>query len=152
MVNKSFSSIYIWVHSTFAATSIAFFLSLLSASAEVQDSLPIELASVFFCASLIINSGLAFVLIWFGEFKEFINRLYPLYPWRRASSVPSVAIISFVLGLVCLLVFYSFWLSVVSVVVTSVVYIKVGSIYNGVIDDARACILANAKINDKETE
>lgn len=130
MNNNDFGSIYIWVHSSLAAFSIGYFLSLLSASSQTQQDLIIVFASVLFCISLITNAGMAFFLVWFGHSEDMINRMYSLYPWHDFKSVPSIAIMSFFSGLMFLLGFYSFWLAVLAIFTSGVIYIVIGNTYH----------------------
>ncbi|NOI75326.1 hypothetical protein F0224_06520 [Vibrio coralliilyticus] len=131
---RSFSSVYIWLHSSFAAISVAFFLSLLSASSQTQVANEIVLSGFFFSISLVLNSGLAFTLVWFEE-SELVNRLYPLFPWQNLKSLPSVAILTFLTGLLCFLSFYSFWFAVAALVAGSIIYIKVGTVHHQLIEE-----------------
>lgn len=135
MINKNFGSIYFWIHSSFSALSIGYFLSLLSASPQTQESLAINFASISFCVSLIINSGMAFFLLWFGDTDDMINRVYSLYPWQNLKSVPTIAIISFLLGLVFLLGFYSYWLVLLAIAVSVIVYIFIGNTWHTLMDE-----------------
>ncbi|MGO2128274.1 MAG: hypothetical protein ACTH4U_06010 [Pseudoalteromonas prydzensis] len=133
MINKDFSSIYFWVHSSLATFSIGYFLALLSSSPETQESAFIGLASFFFCLSLTMNSAMSLFLVWFGDIDDLVNKLYPLYPWHNIKSIPSIAIISFIIGLISLLGFYSFWLLLTSLLSGTVVYYVVGKAYGNLL-------------------
>lgn len=135
MINKDFGSIYFWMHSSFSALSIGYFLSLLSASSQTQEALAISFASICFCISLIVNSGMAIFLLWFGDSEAMINRIYPLYPWHNLKSVPTIAIISFLVGLIFLLGFYSYWLVLLAIAASVIVYIVIYNTLHTLMDE-----------------
>ncbi|WP_104027847.1 hypothetical protein [Vibrio jasicida] len=58
----SFSEFQKWVHTVFAATSMAFFLALFSASSDVVDSTLLLLSSICWSVSLATNSIMSVVI------------------------------------------------------------------------------------------
>jgi hypothetical protein len=109
---------YFWVHTSFSAVSMAFFLGLLGAQQTTIDTLSIEIASVFFCISVISNAGLALFLIMFGRIGMYVNRIYlTIYPWQHLNSLPAISIISFILGIIFLFGYYSYCFSFIAVIV-----------------------------------
>jgi hypothetical protein len=116
MIKKDIHHMYFWAHSSFSAISLAFFLSLLTASTQVIDDFSISIASVLFCISLFSNAMMA----------AFLVRLYALYPWWNIFSVPTLAMTSFLLGLFSLLSFFSLWLTALAVCVVAVQFLVLG--------------------------
>ena len=102
--------IYFWLHTSFSAVSIAFFLSLLSANTATIDTWSIKFASVLFCISVILNSGLSMFLACFGENDIYFHAIYPThYPWYEPKSLPGIAIYIFILGIIFLFGYYSWF-------------------------------------------
>lgn len=127
MIKKDIHHMYFWVHSSFSAISLAFFLSLLTASTQVIDDFSISIASVLFCISLFSNAMMAAFLVWPSSLDETLfNRLYALYPWWNIFSVPTLAMTSFLLGLFSLLSFFSLWLTALAVCVVAVQFLVLG--------------------------
>jgi len=109
MEKFEFRSIYFWVHTSFSAISIAFFLSLLSTQPTTINALSIQCASVLLCISVILNAGLSFFLALFGNIEIYVNRIYhTLYPWNHPGSLPAISIYSFILGMISLFSYYSY--------------------------------------------
>ncbi len=109
MEKFEFRTIYFWVHTSFSAVSVAFFLSLLSAQPTTINALSIKFASVFFCISVILNASLSLFLALFGNIKGYVNRIYyTLYPWNDLGSLPAISIYSFMLGMISLFSYYSY--------------------------------------------
>ncbi|UQA50946.1 hypothetical protein [Vibrio sp. ED002] len=117
MEKFEFRSVYFWLHTSFSAVSIAFFLSLLSAQPATTDTFSIKCASVLFCISVILNAGLSIFLALFGNIKGYVNRIYhTLYPWNELSSLPAIAIYSFILGIIFLFSYYSWFYALTGVI------------------------------------
>ena len=118
MIKKDIHHMYFWAHSSFSAISLAFFLSLLTASTQVIDD---------FSISLFSNAMMAAFLVWPSSLDETLfNRLYALYPWWNIFSVPTLAMTSFLLGLFSLLSFFSLWLTALAVCVVAVQFLVLG--------------------------
>ena len=118
MEKFEFRNIYFWVHTSFSAVSIAFFLSLLSAQQATIDALSIEVASMFFCISAISNAGLSLFLALFGQIDMYVNRIYfTLYPWLDLNSLPAISIYSFIFGIIFLFGYYSYFFAFIAVIV-----------------------------------
>jgi hypothetical protein len=92
MKSSDINYLFLWIHSAFAATSVAFFLALLSSNVETQNSRGILFASIFFTISLITNSLISFVLVWF---KETNGVLATIFKQPKAYLLIKTAIISF---------------------------------------------------------
>lgn len=150
MADNDFRSIYFWIHSSFAALSVGYFLSLLSASPHAQEALIISFASIAFCTSLIMNSGMAIFLLWFSVSEEMINRVYPLYPWHNLKSLPTIAIISFLVGLFLLLGFYSYWLVLLAVSISVILYIAIGKTWEALMIQTFESKLQQVRDIDKD--
>ena len=117
MEKFEFRSIYFWVHTSFSAVSIGFFLSLLSAQPTTINALSIKFASVFFCISIILNASLSLFLALFGNIKCYVNRIYyTLYPWNDLGSLPAIAIYSFMFGMISLFSYYSYFYAFTAVI------------------------------------
>ena len=133
------SSIYFWLHTSFSAVSIAFFLSLLSANPDTIDTWSIKFASVLFCISVILNSGLSMFLAYFGKIEIYVNPIYyTLYPWNELRSLPAIAIYSFILGIIFLFGYYSWFYAftgVIAILYTGLhLQSKVNQANNGLFD------------------
>jgi len=104
-----FRNIYFWIHTSFAAVSIAFFIGLLSAGSTTTDALSIEIASVLFCISVVSNSGLSLFLAFFGNGAIYVNRVYiTIFPWNEISSLPAISVLSFISAVISLFSYYSY--------------------------------------------
>lgn len=117
MEKFEFRSIYFWVHTSFSAVSIAFFLSLLSAQPTTINALSIKFASVFFCVSVILNASLSLFLALSGNISSYVNRIYyTVFPWNQLGSLPAISIYSFMFGILSLFSYYSFLYSFAAIV------------------------------------
>jgi len=123
MTTHNVNYLFLWIHSAFAATSIAFFLALLSSTPETQSSTEILFSSFFFTVSLILNSSISFVLVWF---KELDGVLESVFKHSKGWILIKIAIISFLLGLICFLFHYSFWFVLVAIFSGVISYFALG--------------------------
>ena len=123
MKNSDINYLFLWIHSAFAATSITFFLALLSSSPGTQNSAVILFASIFFTISLILNSLISFVLVWF---KEANGVLESMFNQHKAFLLIKTAIVSFLFGLLFFLFHYSFLLVLVAILSGVISYFTLG--------------------------
>jgi len=126
MKSGDINYLFLWVHSAFAATSITFFLALLSSNCKTQNSTLILFASIFFTISLVLNSLISFVLVWF---KEADGVLKSIFNQHKAFLLIKAAIGSFLLGLLFFLSNYSFWLVLVALLSGFISYFTLGDAF-----------------------
>ena len=122
MKGSNVKSIYLLIHTSFSTLSIAFFIGLLSADKSTINALSIEIASVFFCISIVLNAGLSIFLMIFGDIRIYVNRVYTtIFPWNDFG-LPALAIFSFVLAVLVLFSYYScayVFIAIIAIVWTS---------------------------------
>ncbi|EKO3937444.1 hypothetical protein F7U68_003544, partial [Vibrio metschnikovii] len=94
----------LWMYSSFAASSMAYFLALFSAGENVSTSYVLMLATILFSISLIFNASMAFFIVSVQKDGELIHLLNISKYFR---TVPMISIYSFVLGLVLLVGYFS---------------------------------------------
>ncbi|WP_036801763.1 hypothetical protein [Photobacterium marinum] len=104
--NELFIRRQIWVYSSFAATSMAFFLALFSAGDKVDTSLPLSMSIYAFTISLTVNSILAFICVGFDDEIETLNDIYQNSSFKL---VPILAFLSFIVSVLFLLAHFSLW-------------------------------------------
>ncbi len=112
MKTSDTSYLYLWVHSALAATSITFFLALLSADPSTQNATEILLTSFFFTISLILNSLISIYFVWLRDAGDVLNSIFKQ---KKAFWVIKIGVSSFLFGLIFLLSYYSFWFVVVAI-------------------------------------
>lgn len=108
MEKGDINSLAFWVHSSFAAASLTFFFALLSAAPETQRAESIAIASFFMVVSLVLNTSISFVMLWFKRAERF-----SLTFLEKIKALARVAIGSFLIGLGAFITFYSWCLLVV---------------------------------------
>jgi nitrate reductase gamma subunit len=126
MKSSDINYLLLWIHSAFAAASVAFFLALLSSNEVTQNSTLIFIASIFFTISLIFNSLISFVLVWF---KETNGVLATIFNQPKAFLLIKTAIFSFLIGLLSFLFHYSFWLVLVAILSGVISYFTLGDAF-----------------------
>ncbi|HDY7896915.1 TPA: hypothetical protein RQK51_004539, partial [Vibrio vulnificus] len=115
-MNKgNLSFLILWIHSSFAASSMAFFLAQMSATEATKEHMSILLASICISVSLVLNSGLAFLTLSFKEPKDMVR--YVLLKKRVPLRTFKIAIVSFMLGIVFLVSYYSILATMLMVLV-----------------------------------
>ena len=128
-----FRNIYFWMHTSFSAVSIAFFIGLLSAESTTIDALSIKIASVLFCISVVLNSGLSLFLAFFGNAAIYVNRVYiTTFAWNEINSLPAISIFSFIFAVIALFSYYSYLYIVITIVMMFYTAIRIQSIIHKV--------------------
>ena len=107
-VNK----LYFWIHSSFSAGSFTFFLALLSAAEGTQEAPMIQATAFFLLFSLISNATISFCMLWLKSNESLSRKIFTL---NRMKIVHRLSASSFVIGLLCLMAFYSLCLAVVMI-------------------------------------
>jgi len=92
MKTSDTSYLYLWVHSALAATSITFFLALLSADPSTQNATEILLTSFFFTISLILNSLISIYFVWLRDAGGALNSIFKQ---KKAFWVIKIGVIRF---------------------------------------------------------
>ncbi|HAS6199605.1 TPA: hypothetical protein I7171_22895 [Vibrio vulnificus] len=115
MIKGNLSFLILWIHSSFAASSMAFFLAQMSATEATKDHMSIWLASICISISLVLNSGLAFLMLSFKEPRDLVR--YVLLEKRVSLRTFKLALVSFVLGVVFLVSYYSVLATILMVLV-----------------------------------
>lgn len=101
---KHFIETQLWMYSSFAASSMAYFLALFSAGTNVSTSYVLMFATILFSISLIFNASMAFLIVSVEKDGELV---YLLNISKYFRIVPMTSIYSFVLGLVLLVGYFS---------------------------------------------
>ncbi|HIF5971534.1 TPA: hypothetical protein ACX3GO_004595 [Vibrio parahaemolyticus] len=102
--SKDFIETQLWMYSSFAASSMAYFLALFSAGTNVSTSYVLMFATILFSISLIFNASMAFLIVSVEKDGELLHLLNISKYFRI---VPMISIYSFVLGLVLLVGYFS---------------------------------------------
>ncbi|MEZ9233845.1 hypothetical protein QF117_04215 [Vibrio sp. YMD68] len=117
----------IWLYSTFSAVSMAFFLAMLSAGAESDNSTPLKLATLAFSLSLTINSLLSFIIVGFDDETETLHALFKV---DLFSFVIFSAFLSFVVAVLFLIAHFSISYSIISLFVGGFIFGRVSQAFD----------------------